>query len=33
METGSWTRLNISGDAGGVQAIRILDEAIAAEQG
>lgn len=33
METGSWTRLNIAGDAGGVQAIRILDEAIAAEQG
>ena len=33
MDLGSFDRLNVAGDAGGVQAIRVLDEAIAAEGG
>ena len=33
MDVSPYTRLNMQGDAGGVQAMRVLDETIAAENG
>ena len=33
MDLSPYSRLNMQGDAGGVQAMRVLEEAIAAERG